>query len=1068
MRRRIRVHVYRDVLSSLAVLAGLIGSIHACVPSKQGDREGNTRIISFDTTEFTDAHVDVSPDGNTIVFDLLGDLYTVPMGGGDVTPLTTGSAWDIRPRYSPDGERIAFVSDRGGVATLWTIGNQGDDVKEYPVARPGWRTGLVPAWTPDGDLLDLVPGEPAPSMTLHRLVDQQRSVPFSKEVDPAIYRGSFSEDGRYAYYGGAGLQRVELHSGEVTDLGVKPERGSVRLPRVNQRSGRVAYVVQEYLAGEGELCTLHVRDMSTGADRALANFPGCSTPDYSFVPDGTAVIANLSGKLTRVDVATGAHKVLPVRVHANRKIHPPLRQIDRKISDGGDVQAAVIRWPTLSASGSDLTFSAFANVYVKNVPNGRTRRLTKGRALEYAPALSPDGQWVAYTTWSDTELGHVMIAPIHGGASRKLTTVPGRYVNPVWSPDGTRVAFISDETEARLGLKPRFRGPMTGNWPLALKWVSVVDGGELQKVLTTSPIRVEPNRFHPVPSFSADGERIYISRYVVSEEGGRSGPVLVSVNLDGSDVEPHLYLPEADEVVVSPDGRRVAVVWQGRLYVSSIPRPSGADEVPEFDLDSAQLVTADMPTHISWQDENALIWAEANRMYRYRLGGDRPELVTEVNVRGHRPVPGGCFALVGARLVTMRGDELIERGTLVVCGNRITAMGHADSVSVPEGAQIVDAHGTTIIPGILDVHAHFHHPPSEVWLRQNVGYVGSLAYGVTTLYDPSAPTLDVFGQAEMVEIGEILGPRIYSSGLPIVGGEQGGSHAPVVQSLDDARTVVAAYARYGAGPLKEYFETRRDRRRWLVQAAQEAGVSMTSHPDAAVLPRVVDGFTAFEHDFSTNRAGNGSVYDDVLQFLAASGVNYTRDSLGGLFSRDVDVEDPKLRRLNPKARLQQEAAGASSPEIRVYLRNERQQSARILTRLVDLGGLVSIGAHGNGVPGLATHQELWALVLLGDMDPYDALRAATLNGARKLDLETDLGSIEPGKVADLVVLNSNPLEDIRSSVDIRWVIKDGFVYDGDSMIRMWPSRKELDPWPWQSDEDRTRFAAPDTQSFSPR
>lgn len=1044
-----------------------IGLANACASPID---ENATRVIAFDAEEFTDAHVDVSPDGRTIVFDVLGDLYTVPVTGGDAIPLTAGSAWDIRPRFSPDGKRIAFISDRGGgEATLWTINARGGNATEYTVARPGWMSGLVPAWGPDGALLDLVPSEPAPSMALHRLVKPQQSVPFSDvDLDLAIHRSTFSADGRFAYHGGARLQQVDLRSGESVDLGVDPELGSIESPRISRSGDQVAYVARRNVADTGDACALRVRELRTGNDEALADIPGCIVSDYDFLPDGTAIIANFAGRLTRIDVASGERRIIPVRVHVERQVNPPLRQVGWKIADGGEVRAKVIRWPTLAPNGSELVFDAFAKIYAMHLLDGNARRVTAGEELEYAPAPSPDGRWVAYTTWSDTELGHVMIAPLHGGKPRQLTTVPGRYVNPVWSPDGTRIAFIADETEARFGLSPKFAGPMTGKWALALKWISVADGGDAHRVLTTSPIKVEPNRFHPVPAFSAGGDRIFIARYMLSDEYGQPGPVLVSVGLDGRDVVPHLRLPEADEVVVSPDGRRVAIVWQGRLYVAFIPYSTGTD-VPEVDLGAIRPITTDMPVHVYWQDGDTLVWTTANSVHRYRLGAGAPEWLADIDVRRTRPMPEGCFALVDARLITMKGNEVIEPGTVVVCGNRIAAAGRADAVSTPEGAQRVDASGTTIIPGLVDAHAHFHHPPSEVWLQQNIGYIGSLAHGVTTLYDPSAPTLEVFGQAEMVEAGEIAGPRIYSSGAPILDERQGrnSSNGRVIRSLDDARTVVSSYARYGAGPLKEYFNTHRDRRQWLAQAAREAGISLTSHFDGypAVLTRIVDGYTAIEHDLGTNRVGGGPFGDDVLEFVAASGVNYTRDSLGGLFDEEVDVEDPKLRRFNPEERLLKEASSSHSPRVRGWLLTERTQSARTLKRLTDLGGLVSIGAHGNGVPGLALHWELWALVLYGGMDPYDALRAATLNGARKLSLDADLGSIEAGKVADLVVLNSNPLENIRNSTDIRYVIKGGFVYDGDSMTQIWPTRKELGPWPWQSEADRKRFAAPDPDPF---
>jgi imidazolonepropionase-like amidohydrolase len=396
----------------------------------------------------------------------------------------------------------------------------------------------------------------------------------------------------------------------------------------------------------------------------------------------------------------------------------------------------------------------------------------------------------------------------------------------------------------------------------------------------------------------------------------------------------------------------------------------------------------------------------------------------------------------------MRADEVIEHGTLLVCHNRIAAIGGVGNVALPQGARRIDARGTTIVPGLIDVHGHFHHAPAEAWLWQNLRYVGNLAYGVTTIYDPSAPTLDVFGQAEMVEAGEILGPRVYSSGLPILqAGDQDNGNGVVIRSLADARRIVAAYARYGAGPLKEYFNTRRDRRHWLAEAAREQGLAITTHPDfwPAPLTRIVDGYTALEHDLGANRFRRGPLHDDVLRFVATSGVHYTRDSLQAERGTDVAPDQAKLRRLNPDSLLRAEAALPSMSD-----RRAAHRLAAIQVNWIDaLGGLVSISAHGNGIAGLALHQQMWALVENGGMSPLRALRAGTLNGARKLGLAHDLGSLEVGKVADFVVLNGNPLENIRNSADVRWVVAGGFVYEGPTMARWWPDQRALAPWPWR-------------------
>lgn len=1003
-----------------------------------------TRTIAFDVTEYTDANVDVSPDGRTILFDVLGHLYGVPVAGGDARPLTDGRAWNIHPRYAPDGRHIAIISDRsGGEATLWTIDDRGGHPTEFRPALPGWGGGIVPAWAPDGSLLDAAPGQDG-TYRLRRLVAAGRSMPFSsRAISASLNRGALSADGRYGYYGGTGLMRVDLRSGESVDLGSPPGGGSISFVRLARAGNRLAYVVHNYSPATGGACALRVRDLAGSGDRLVSR--SCPDADFAFLPDGSAVIAAIGGQLTRIDAVIGASRVIPVRVHVRREVDRPVQQAGRRVADGGEVAARVIRWPSLSNDGSTLVFEAFGKVFVMTRPNGAPRRLTAGEDLEYAPALSPDGRHVAWTTLGANGIGHLLVAPVAGGAPRQLTSTAGRYLNPVWSPDGTKLAFIADETDARLGLQPDFVGPMTGNWPLSLQWISV-QGGGAHHVLETSPIAVESNRFHPVPSFSPDGRRLFVTRYLRTE--GHTGPELVSVGLDNNNIVSHLRLPEGlDEVVASPDGRSVAIARRDRLYI--VPIPEGAGPAAALDLASLRTVSADMPTQLSWRDGRTLIWVEANRLRSFRLGAATPTSLATLDLRHPRLRPDGCFALVDARLVTMRGDEVVEHGTLLVCRNRIAAIGRAGNVALPQGTRRIDARGATIVPGLIDVHGHFHSPPEEAWLRQNRLYVGNLAYGVTAIYDPSAPTLDVFGQAEMVEAGEMLGPRIYSSGLPIfqAGGQDSGDGV-IIRSLDDARRIVGTYARYGAGPLKEYLNTRRDRRHWLAEAARERGLGITTHPDfwPAPLTRIVDGYTAIEHDLGTNRWNHGPLHDDVLRFVALSGIAYTRDSLHTLSGADLDAADPRLRRLVPESVLAREAAGRLFSETVAT----RRQSAREVNRIDAFGGLVTISAHGNGIPGLALHWQMWSLVENGGMSPLHALRAATLNGARKIGLERDLGSLEAGKVADFVVLNGNPLENIRNSADVRYVVRGGYLYDAPTMTRLWPDRRALEPWPWQT------------------
>ncbi|MGS2739632.1 amidohydrolase family protein [Sinomicrobium sp. M5D2P17] len=1029
---------------------------------KTFDKKDSTQIISFETSEMTDPHIDISPDGSTILFDVLGDLYTVPIHGGKAELLIGGKSWDVRGRYSPDGKRIAFLSDRDGMINLWTIDADGTNPIKYDVGRHDWDF-IVPAWTPNEGLINLYKDD------LVAMESPERQISFARKINSKMYssiyyNGSFSVDDRYAYIGGAGLNRIDMSTGETMELPTNMEFGSIKLPRVAPDGKGIAYIVQKYVQGKGEYCTLHIKDIETGKSKELADSLSCDmTPDYAFTPDGNNIILARLGKMVHVNVVTGETHIIPVKVPIRKEITPPLHHKQRKIPDSGEVRTKIIRWPTFNSQNNQLVYSAFGKLYTTNTRNKDTRRLTTDTIFEYAPAISPDGKWIAYTTWGDVAMGHIMIVSAKGGIPRQLTKVAGRYTNPVWSSDGTKLAFISDETEARMGLQSQHSGPNYTGWKLSLNWIPVFEGGKLYEminhnfVMEITPIDVRPERFYAIPTFSQNGKRIFISTYKASQDDQEFGPVLLSVNLDGSGIKYHVQLPHADEVVISPDNHHVAIVKEDQLWVADISTRFDKDSISPIDLTSDNLVTKEAPVYVSWQDKETLIWANTNKIYQQNIIEKETKYLTDIDIRKPRNIPKGSYALVNARIITMNSNEIIECGIIIIRDNRISKVGEVKDIVIPKDIDsIINLDGKTIIPGLIDVHAHFHLANYELWPKQNRNYVGNLTYGVTTIYDPSTPTLDVFGQAEMTTIGEILAPRIYSSGTPIEA-QIGSTTFRDIKSQEDAHRVIQHSAKYGATPLKEYIQPHRKQRQWLRNAAQKSGVLLTSHYTGSGiiyngLTRVADGFTAIEHELR-----KGSIYGDVIQFIATSRINYTptlmvSPGIGGRYSNQINVNDSKLNRFTPPFLIEKEKSRFMMPgqkQMKDYYNNELIRASKTLANIVKYDGLISVGGHGNGFPGLGTHWEMWAFTL-GGMPIHEALRAATLNGAKKMDLDTELGSIEPGKLADIVVLNSNPIEDIYNSKDVLYVIKNGFIYDSSTMTQIWPMRKrKINPWPWE-------------------
>ena len=1046
------------------LLLGLLVTLVAFPAAAQADEEeaewdvsaehGPTRTVRFTTTEGTWMNLDVSPDGREIVFDLLGDLYFLPIEGGTARRITEGPAFDVQPRFSPDGARIAFTSDRAGGDNLWVMDRAGSDPVQ--VTKEDFRLVNGPAWTPDGQYLlgrkhftstrSLGAGEVwmyhvsggAGLQLTERRNDQQDQ---ANEI-------ALSPDGRYVYYaedatGGStfeynkdpnagiyAIRRLDRETGEVETLLGGP--GGAARPTPSPDGRHLAFVRR---VRDKEVLFLY--DLQTGAETPL--YDGLSRdqqetwaifgvyPAMDWTPDGRALVFWADGGLHRLDVATRAVTEIPFEAEVEQTITEPVRATYEVAPERFRVR--MLRDAATAPDGRTLVFHAVGHLWTMDYPDGTPRRLTRDDArFEYDPAFSPDGRRLVYTTWSDDEYGSIWLMDLRSGEARRLTERPGHYATPRFSPDGERIVF-------RRGEGNGLRGTLHGTEP-GLYWMDA-DGGEMTLI-------TESGR---EPRFSPDGERVYFLT------GGGLEKRYKSVRLDGGDERTHFTLKYATDVVPSPDGRWVAFNEAFNVFVA--PFPVTGSEV-ELSKDTRAIpvtrVSRDAGTELHWVDDGrALRWLIGPEVYTRALDeafaflpGAPEELPAPdsvgvpVNLTLPFDRPDGAVVLVGARVITMDGDEVIENGTVVVRGNRIVAVGPAATVDVPEDAEVIDVAGHTIMPGMVDVHAHAGHFYGGALPQANWVYYANLAYGVTTMHDPSATTETVFTLSEMVKAGEIVGPRVFSTGTILYGAD--GDFRATVNSLDDARSHLRRLRAVGAFSVKSYNQPRRDQRQQVLVAARELGMLVVPEGGSTFyhnLTQVVDGHTGIEHALPV-----APFYDDVLSLWGESGVAYTPTLIvgyGGLWGEDywyghTNVwEDPRLLTFTPRGVVDARARRRVLAPDTEYWHRTLAEAAKALA---DRGVGVNLGAHGQ-MQGIGAHWELWMLGQ-GGMTPLEAIRAATLNGARYLGMDADLGSIEAGKLADLLVLSANPLEDLRHSREIRYVMANGRLYDAATMNQTWP------------------------------
>lgn len=1028
-----------------------------------------TRRIAFETREASWASLSLSPDGRTIAFDILGDIYVMPVSGGRAKPIARGMAFETQPVFSPDGKWLAFVSDRSGSENLWVMRPDGSGARQISF-RDEVSPITSPAWSADGSAIYVTRFRPelnAYELWRHALSGAEElvvPVRSSPDQDRSGFRHSIgantSRDGRYLYYAALTgsinfdsvpewtIRRRELATG--TETVILPEAA-------NRRGGPAGAFFRPVVSPDGKTLAyathhdggtaLHVRDLETGADRSLA-FPVQRDlaeaalwqdlfPGYAFTPDGKALIVGTNGRIERIDVASGARTNIAfsakVDVELGTLQAPDIRQ------ETGPVRARLIQTPVLSPDGRTLAFSALGRVYLMPADgSAKPRRLTSGGDPEFHPAWSPDGKTLAYVTWTAKGAGHVWTAPLDG-APLRLSAAADYYTNPVFTPDGSAVLALRSAQAARLLAYMEF-----GNQRQATLVSLPVAGGAAREILSDTM----GGKLH----FAANPGEVYLQfadglNAVDLTSGKRRRAVSI--------VGPGYYFIEGpvpvDDVRISPDGTHAIAIIAQQLHLVDL-RGNADGKVDLLTPGPAHRQLSDVGADfLEWADGGRTItWAVGSTFYRMPLDGAKPttmEMVVEVP----RDTPSGRLLLSGARAITMNGDTVIEDADILIDGDRIAAVGARGSVSVPSDAVVRDVRGKTIVPGFIDTHDHVADVRRDVLDMQPWGPAERLAYGITTAFDPSTLTIDGLAYEDLIDAGLAVGSRMPSTGTALFSFNR-------FNSLDEVRAVLRRYRdHYRTFNIKQYQAGNRRVRQWIAMAAQELGMLATTEGALSLkldLGQIADGYGGSEHALPVTPLGH-----DVIEFVARSGSGYTTTLVitnGGppgqdyFIARDNQHDDPKYRRFTPHF-----AADTKMRSQRWHIDSDYSFPAVAAgaAAIQRAGGTVGMGAHGE-LPGIGYHWEMQAHTM-GGMTPAEVLRAATIGAARTIGRGAEFGSLEAGKYADLVILDADPSADIRNTRRIAQVMKNGRLYDGATLDEVWPrTRAHEAPWFGTNGDDR--------------
>jgi imidazolonepropionase-like amidohydrolase len=685
----------------------------------------------------------------------------------------------------------------------------------------------------------------------------------------------------------------------------------------------------------------------------------------------------------------------------------------------------MIRELTTSPDGKMVAFNAAGYIYTKTLPNGVPTRITSTPDLEYSPEFSPDGKTIIYIDWTDELKGSINQYTIATKTVTRLTTEKGFYYTPKFSNKGDKIIFRKGEGNEVLGFT-------FGNNPGI--YIMPATGGTPQMIINNGIY----------PQFSTDDSKIYYQ----SSDGDKKTFRVMDVS--GANQQTLYTSTYATQFNPSPDGKWMAFTELFNCYITPMVSTGSPQDLSESNKAiPLTKLTRDAGTYLQWsKDSQKIMWTLGPRYYTKTIaGGDTTGV--DIGLKLKTDVPDGKIAFKNARIITMKDDnEVVENGTIIIDHNKIVAIGKADLV-IPADAKIVDATGKTIMPGLVDVHAHLHPSVDGISPQQDWNYYANLSYGVTTAHDPSTNTEMVFSQSEMLKAGNMVGPRVYSTGTILYGAD--GDFKAVINNLEDARSALRRLKAVGAFSVKSYNQPRREQRQEIIAAARELQMQVVPEGGSTFFTNmnmILDGHTGIEHNIPV-----WPVYKDVVSLWNASRSGYTPTlivSYGTQFGENfwydrTDVwKDEHLLNFVPQYIVDARSRRRTTSEYGDYGHIEISKYVKDIS---DGGTRVNMGSHGQ-LQGLGAHWEMWMLAQ-GGMAPMDVLRCATINGASYLGMDKEIGSLEPGKLADLIVMDENPLDDIRNTDKIKYVMINGRLYDSDSMNEIGNREKPRLHFWWQ-------------------
>jgi len=947
-------------------------------------RRGTSLELEF--REGTDMEASPSPDGRYLALQLWSQIWILDTSNGNARLLTdaiTRPDEHISPRWSPDGASIVFSSLRsdGGLFVVPVSGGK-------PRQLTFHELDSQPNWSPDGRTIVFWGAGRGGLWTVPAQGGSPQKIKLEAEEAQSP---AWSPDGRWiACIWRGGVAVIASDGGSIRQV----TKGPADQAPSWSPDGRQLFFLSPS-AGELQVWSVPVEGgdpVQWTDEHDLADY----APQW--IPHKNLLSYVAGGKIRTLDTKGGTRGTIPfsARITLARKNY---KQISPALpAPGQRLPVRSICSPVSSPDGRLIAFSALGDLWLRHA-DGKVEQLTSGPEDDADPAWSPDGSELAYVSNRSGDY-QVWALDLAGRARRQVTTAAGDALTPIWQPSGENIVFVRS------------------SWWRQTLCVVPASGGDQRTIVPAGAARITPLGWFP------EDQSLVIEQLISDSKTRILRSTINRVRLDGSAVSWTMDLPDQVEfAALSTQGDTLAYVSNGELWIQGLVSEKGSEQ---------RLIQG--PAFFpSWSPDRTLLFISSGKLMRVdaRTGEQR---TLPVQLSYEIPRVSESLLLHNSRLLTPEPREGLW--DVLLRDGQIRSLRPAGTQ--PEAAdRIMDLEGRTVIPGLINLHEHLYrgHPME-----------GFLYWGNTSVASAGDEGHWSVAQQEAIYSGRREGPRLFPSG-----GFMAPTHVKAlpenlrVKTTEQLRRHMDHLIGLGATQVKASPSDRREP--WVeaecIEVAHQRGLPVLSH---FLRPAsVAAGLDRKEHAlyYGQNESLFPSFAQDTIEILRRADISLCSTIV--CFFVGSSEGHPRFKTALAKA----DVADFLLPSHAERLRKSAESPSNAdRTALMDrfLGVYLAniTAAHKAGIRIIAgtdifflpqgLHWDLELLVRAG-LSPLEALRTATSNAAAALGFEGRLGCISPGAAADLIVLEADPLKDIRNTQKIHAIIQGGRIIDRPALLK---------------------------------